>query len=144
MIHRTRGVVGATVICAALGSSALAGQKAVTASSAWIKAPGSADGTATAFLVVDNPTMYDVYLVSAATEVAEEVQFREPGAKGSADTQPVKEVTIPAYGKVELTPSGVHLTLGKLKRELKVGETITITLTTDSGGVLQVPAVVKP
>ena len=96
MIHRTRGVVGATVICAALGSRAFDGQKAVAASSAWIKAPGTADGTATAFLVVDNPTMYDVYLVSAATELAEEVRFREPGAKG------------------------------------------------DSGGVLQVPAVVKP
>lgn len=142
MFRRTLTAVVTALLCSTLGLRASTTiQKPITASDAWVKA--LPDGTATAFAVVDNPTMYDVYLVSASADIADEVRFREPEATGSTNTKEVKEITAPAYSKAILTPGGTHLTLDKLKRQLKVGETIVLTLTTDGGLVLQVPAVVK-
>ena len=112
-------------------------QKPIAATDAWIKLSGDRAQTAPAFAVVDNPTMYDVYLVGASSDVAEQVEFRDKDKE-------VREVTAPAYGKVELTASGVHMVLTGLKRPLKVGETIAITFTTDSGVTLTAQALVKP
>lgn len=83
-------------------------------------------------------------MVAAATDVAGEVQFRETSSAAAGKTAVVKEITTPAYGRVELKPDGVHLLLTGLKRPLKTGETITFTLTTDAGLVLSVPATVRP
>lgn len=131
------------IFLAAMSAHALLEKQPVTASAAWVKAPTSGSDTAEAFVVVSNPTMYDVYLVSVAADLAGEATFRQaqPGGAGSAE---VKEVTAPAYGKVELTASGAHISLAKLKRPLKAGDTVQLTLTTDSGVALQVAAPVKP
>jgi copper(I)-binding protein len=117
-----------------------AAQKSLSASEGWVKAAPDAT-TATAFTVIDNPTMYDVYLVSASSEVAGDVQFGD--GNPAAAKAPVKEVTAPAYGKVELKPDGVHLILKGLKRPLKAGETVALTLVTDAGVVIPVAAIVK-
>ncbi len=144
MFTKTVTAVITALLCGTVGMRAsTAVQKPITASDAWVKAPAAPDGTATAFAVVDNPTMYDVYLVSASADIADEVRFREPEATGSTKTKEVKEITAPAYSKAILTPGGTHLTLDKLKRQLKVGETIVLTLTTDGGLVLKILAVVK-
>jgi periplasmic copper chaperone A len=128
-------------LVAALGATAYGGQKPVAASKGWVLAPAPGATTAQAFVVVENPTMYDVYVVAATSDVSDEVQLRE--ASASAAAQPVKEMTAPAYSSLEMKPDGVHLSLNKLKRPLKVGDTVTITLTTDGNAVLQVSAPVK-
>lgn len=114
--------------------SAAAAQKSVAASDAWIRLPAPGATAATAFVVIDNPTMYDVYLVSATAEVAEAIQFREAGRDGR-DGSVVKELTAPAYGKIELKPGGTHLVLIGLKRALKAGDTIPITISTETGAI---------
>lgn len=131
------------IFLAAMSAHALLEQQPVTASAGWVKAPAPGEDTAAAFVVVNNPTMYDVYLVAVTADVAAEAKFRQARADG-ADSAEVKEVTAPAYGKVEMTPAGVHVALARLKRPLKVGETVQMTLATDSGVALQVAAVVKP
>jgi periplasmic copper chaperone A len=134
-------VATVAALVAALGTAAMAGQKPVTASKGWVLAPAAGASTAQAFVVVENPTMYDVYVVSASSDVSDEVQLRE--ASPTAAPQLVKEATAPAYSSLEMKPDGVHLSLNNLKRPLKIGETVTITLTTDSNAVLQVSATVK-
>lgn len=54
----------------------------------------------------------------------------------------VPTLTVPAGRTLTLKPSGDHLMLMDLKRPLKVGETLTLTLTTRSGS-LSVKAVVR-
>jgi copper(I)-binding protein len=93
--------------------------------------------------VIDNPTMYDVYIVSAVSDVAADVEFRQKAAAADATAQAVKEIAAPAYGKLELTSEGAHLVLRNLKRALKEGEIVTLTLTTDGGLVVEAPAVVR-
>ncbi|MGE0866506.1 MAG: copper chaperone PCu(A)C [Vicinamibacterales bacterium] len=93
--------------------------------------------TASVYLTVNNPTMYDVYVMSATSDAAGKVELL------SGD-KPVDNLTVAAYGSLELKAGGMFLRLSDLKRELKAGESIDVTLTTDGGAAIAATAVVKP
>ena len=126
------------------GAAAAVGEQAkpVTASKAWVKAPASGETGAMAFVTVENPGMYDIYLTSASTDAAGTVQLRAPAA-GGAPPAPIKEAVVPAYDSLEMKPTGTHLWLTDLKRPLKAGETITLVIQTDGGVALEVKADVR-
>ena len=112
----------------------------VTVAEGWVKLPPAGETTASAFVVVGNPTMYDVYLVSAASNVAGKVEFRKPG---DGEAKAARELTVPAYGKLTMRPDGVHLLLVDLKRLLQEDESVPLTLTTDGNVKLRIQAVVR-
>jgi copper(I)-binding protein len=114
-------------------------QRPINASDGWVKVEPNA--TASAFVVIENPTMYDVYIVKATADVADEVAFRDSSPPG--DPQDLKEAIAPAYGQLEMKADGVHLVLSKLKQTLRVGDAVLITLTTDGGITLQVATRVR-
>ena len=118
-------------------------QQQPSASAGWVTLPASGGTTASAFVSVDNPTMYDIYLDSASADVAGKVEFRQADASGAIKPEAMKNVTVPAYGSLEMDPKGVQLVLSDLKRPLKDGETVTLTLSILYGATLQVPATVK-
>jgi hypothetical protein len=62
---------------------------------------------------------------------------------GVMKMSPVSKVEVPAGGKVEFKPGGYHIMLMELQRDLKEGETITITLTFEKSGNVTVQASVK-
>ncbi len=93
-------------------------QKDPTASDAWAQA-GS--GSVAVYAVINNPTMYDVYLVSGKSESAGKVELI------NAD-KPVPNITVPAYGSAELKPGAAFLRLSELKREVKAGDQLTVTV----------------
>ena len=97
---------GVAAMCAGLaGGGVVAGQqKRIEVSSGWVKAPAAGETTAAAFVDVDNPTMYDVYLMSAVTDVAGKVEFRDKSQKGDPQGQVRKTVTVPAYGSIDHGP----------------------------------------
>jgi copper(I)-binding protein len=120
-----------------------AAQPAATAVSAWIAAPAPGDTGASAYVELENPTMYDVYIVSATAEsVAAKVELRAGLTPGGAPS-PVKEFAIPAYGSLAAEAAAPHLRLVDLKRALKTGETVDLALTTNDGTVLKVAAAVR-
>jgi copper(I)-binding protein len=129
-----------TVLVAVLLCASLAEQKVVSATKAWIKAPAAGETTATAFVFVDNPTMYDVYLVSAATDVAGRVQFQKV-AGGKAEA--VESFTVSAYDSIDLKPDSNHLLLMDLKRPLNPGDKVRLTFTTDNFATIEVEAEVR-
>jgi periplasmic copper chaperone A len=130
-------------LLAAFTPAAGAAQPAATAVSAWIAEPAPDATGASAYVELNNPTMYDVYVVSAtAAAVAAKVELRAGLAPGAAPT-PVKEFPIPAYGSTEAAASSPHLRLVDLKRPLKAGEMVELVLTTNDGTVLKVAAVVR-
>lgn len=112
---------------------ALTVQTAPAASNATVVPSGA---TASVYLDINNPTMYDIYVMSATSDVAGKVELY------SAD-KPVDNLTVAAYGSLTLKAGGMFLRLSDLKRELKAGESITVTLVTDGGVTIVATAAVK-
>lgn len=55
----------------------------------------------------------------------------------------IGKIDVPAGGKVEMKPGGYHIMLLNLKRDLKPGETIGVTLQFEKAGKIPVTATVK-
>jgi len=118
-------------------------QPAPSAVSAWIAAPAAGATGASAYVELNNPTMYDVYIVSAEAEgVAATVEFRAGLAPGGTPA-PVPEFAVPAYGSVAAAASSPHLRLVGLTRPLALGDTVALVLKTDGGVTLTVSASVR-
>lgn len=109
-------------------------QKDPTASDAWAAAP--ANGSVAVYATINNPTMYDVYLVSGKSESAAKVELISAG-------KPVSNITVPAYGSAELKPGAAFVRLSELKRELKPGDQLNVTVETDGGVAIAIAAIVK-
>ena len=128
------------VLLAAAPPHSSAAQDEPSASEGWIPTPAEGDSNAKAFARVDNPSMYDIYLVSASSELSGAVEFRR-----AAENEPksLREITVPAYGSVSLSADSMYLELLELTRPLEASETILITVTTDAGVEIPIRAVVK-
>lgn len=122
-------------------STSAAQEKVVTASAGWMAEPAAGATSAAVYLEIDNPTMYDVYVVSATSDAAATVELRE--AVTATESKATKELTVPAYGSVALKPDGLHLLLKDLTRALKKGDSVSLTLKTDGGVTLKVAAIVR-
>ena len=121
-------------LLAVIAVFALITQSAPSASDATAVVAGA---TASVYVVINNPTMYDIYVMSATSEVAGKVELY------SAD-KPVDNMTVVAYGSLTLKAGGMFLRLSDMKRELKAGESITVTMMTDGGVAIAATAVVNP
>ena len=117
----------------ALVFSLLLLQKDPTASDAWAQVSGD---TATVYATVNNPTMYDVYLVSGKSDAAAKVELLD-GEKV------VTSLTVPAYGSLELKADGPRVRLSGLKGQFKAGDQVKLTLETDGGIAIAIAAVVR-
>jgi len=109
-------------------------QKDPTASDAWASAP--ANGAIAVYATINNPTMYDVYVVSGKSDSAGQVELISAG-------KPVSNIAVPAYGSAELKPDAAFVRLSDLQRELAAGDRVTVTLETDGGISIAIAAVVK-
>ena len=128
--------------CVPAGLSAEQG-KEPAAVSAWIAAPAGATD-AVAYVEISNPTMYDIFVVSAtAPGTAGKVELRAAAAAG-AEPAVVTEFPVPAYGSTSAEAGAPHLRLLGLTRPLKAGDAVALTLTTNDGTVLKVSAQVRP
>lgn len=137
---RLAGQLGSWALSLIAAGALLAAQAAPSATGAWVAAP-SAGATATdAYVVIENPTMYEVFVVTVGADAAGTAEIVE-GAADSA--KPVKELAVPAYGSAELKPGEVRIRLKDLKAPLKAGDSVALTLTTDGGVVIKTAAIVK-
>ena len=136
---RLRTFMGAVLAGLALSSSAGAQDKPVKAANAWVRLPAAGATSTIAVASVENPGMYTIYMLSATSDAAGKVEFRD-ATKGP---QAVEEVAVINYETTYLDPKGVHLFLSDLKRPLKEGDTVTIHIKTDQGTTIEVPAIVK-
>jgi copper(I)-binding protein len=142
MSNRARAVrvwMVATIVVGVLGGLAAAQDKPVTADDAWVKLPEPGAKTAVAFAAVNNPGMYAIYLVSGTSDAAGKVEFRD----ASKDNAVQEDVTVPAYGATYMDPKGIHIYLSDLKKDLKEGDKVHMTLKTELGIPIEVDATVK-
>lgn len=135
----------ATALVALVMLAAPAGAQAPAPSavSAWIATPPAGATSATAYVEVNNPTMYDIYVVSAtAPGTAGKVELRAAAPAG-AEPAVVTEFSVPSYGSTSAAAGAPHLRLLELARPLKAGDDVALTLTTNDGTVLKVSAQVR-
>jgi copper(I)-binding protein len=128
------------VVVVALASSLSAQPAGPAAADAWIAEPAAGDTSAAAYVTLTNPGMYDIYVTSATSSAAEKIELRQ-GTGASAKV--VSSITVSSYGSAELKAGSEHLALVNLKRPLKAGDTVDLTLMTDGGVKINVSAVVK-
>jgi periplasmic copper chaperone A len=110
---------------------------------AWAR-PGTAGSNSAVYFIIDNPTSQAISLVSASSEVAVHVEIHTTmhNEHGTAMMRPLDSVEIPAKSLVEFVPGGLHVMLIGLVDDLQIGDQISISLTFDDNGAMDVDAVV--
>ena len=109
---------------------------------AWAR-PASAGENGAAYFVIENWTMTDDILLSVSSEIASatEVHMSMGDANGVMSMQMQEYVLVPARGRVEFKPGGLHVMFIDLMRDLKEGDTITLTLNFEKAGskLIEIP-----
>lgn len=134
-----RNVIGQYALGMVVLGVSLAAQAGPTAADAWVAEPAAGATAADAYAVVENPSMYEIFVVSVTTDAAGAAEI----VTGADAGTPVRELAVPAYGRAELTPGAVRIRLKDLKKPLKAGDSVELLLTTDGGTVIKVTATVK-
>jgi periplasmic copper chaperone A len=117
---------------ASRGGHAVAGDLTVT--HAVIPAPAS-PSEPPAFLVIANQSGERVTFTGALTPAADSVLLHR--LTGGL-MEPATPLEIPAHGYLNFVPGGYHLMLEGLRRQLAVGDTVTLALRFSSGVTLSV------
>jgi copper(I)-binding protein len=104
-----------------------------TASDMWAQV---GDGGVSVYAIINNPSMYDIYIVSGKSDAAAKIELLD-GEK------PVMSIAVPAYGSAELKPGAMFVRLSELKGEFKAGDEVKLTLETDGGVSIEIAAAVK-
>jgi copper(I)-binding protein len=115
----------------------------VSAEKPWSRAtpPGAKVGAG--FMQLKNAGAAD-RVVGASSPVAGRVEMHITVREGDVmKMREVKGYDIPAGGSFELKPGGAHLMLMDLKRPLKKGEKVPLTLKLEKGGELKLELLVE-
>ncbi|WP_337871423.1 copper chaperone PCu(A)C [Meiothermus sp.] len=127
---------------------------------AWIRlVPGRITA---AYMVLVNTTPHPIRVLGVGSPIAargelHRTQFVDPSdhlgmdhshspeMKGLEMTgmRPVKELLVPARGRLELKPGGIHLMLIDLRQPLRQGQQVRLTLQLEGGRTFHVDAVVR-
>ncbi len=130
-------------VLAACGGTGGATGSSITVSDAWVRNPPIADQPSAAYLVIQNNGAADK-LLSATSDIAQTIELHESmESEGMMQMSPVPNIPIPANGKVELKPGGLHMMLINLTRSLKTGDKVQLTLNFEKAGKIPVTAEVK-
>ena len=128
----------ATLLVSACGAAS--GE--LTIQDAWAR-PANTGENGAAYFIIENGTASDDSLMSVSSDIATaaEVHMSMGDANGVMSMQMQEAVTIPAGEPVEFKPGGLHVMLVNLTRDLKPGETITLTLNFKETGnvIVEVP-----
>lgn len=98
-----------------------------------------------AYMVIENTGATADRLISITSDVSDMVQVHETTVEnGMARMQEIiGGLEIPAGGKVELMPGGLHIMIMNVNRTLSPGDAISLTLTFESGTVITLDVPIK-
>ena len=131
---------------AALGLASTAALAQVSVSEPWVRGTVESQMATGAFMRLTAAT--DARLLGARSPVAGIVEIHEMALENNVmRMREISRLDLPAGRTVELRPGGYHVMLLDLKRTLKPGEEVPITLEIEQGGKrmsVQVKAIVRP
>jgi copper(I)-binding protein len=142
MLHRFSAI---GLLAAAAGCSPSSGNPQIEVGSAWVRPSLAGSGASAAYVSIENRGSGDDRLMGVSTDVAGRVTLHSSTSEGGvARMRPLpKGLTIPAGETVALAPGGNHVMLEQLKRPLKAGEQIPLTLSFERSGTRLVQAQVS-
>ena len=123
----------------ALGAGCgVASAEAPTVEAAWARptAPGARVGGA--FMTLVGARASDRLLAGSSPAAAVVELHTHVMEDGVAKMRAVPAIDVPAGGRVELKPGGLHVMLINLKAPLKAGETVPLKLRFEKGGEVEV------
>ena len=111
-------------------AAATAEAQSVVVKAAYAVEPPPSQNVTAGYMIVGNQDAGEIALVSAASESASAVELHamETAGDGMMRMRKVERIAVPAKGSVELKPGGLHLMFIGLRREIKDGEELTVTL----------------
>lgn len=105
---------------------------------------GGGSGNGVVYAVLVNGGNAADSLVGVASDAAATAEIHESYRDmGMMMMRPVRKIDVAAGKKVEMKPGSYHIMLLNLKRDLKAGETIGVTLQFEKAGRIPVTATVK-
>lgn len=100
---------------------------------AWVRAPAPGQAVVGVFLDITSH-VHEATLVSASSPVADVSELHEMSMKdGVMMMRPVSHIRLPKGQTIKLAPGGLHLMLIDLKKQLKAGDQVPLTLKILSG-----------
>jgi len=116
----------------------------VTIREAWARTALKGDPSAIYFIVENSSDQEDT-LLSASTDAAmmTELHMSSMDANGVMKMEPQSSVSIPAGGTVEFKKGGLHVMLMSVSRQLKVGDSVQLTLNFEKAGKITLEVPVK-
>lgn len=134
----------AAVAAPAFAQARRRGRPSVVAEEAWVRLPPPAAPTAAAYLVLRNRAGRPDRLLGAASPAAERVEVHEMSmAGGVMRMRAVPALTIGGGEEIALAPGGLHLMLIGVRRPLRAGQRVPLTLRFERDGEQRVEAVVR-
>jgi len=101
-------------------------------------------GNGAVYLTIVNSGSVSDDVIAASSDAAATVELHESYEEsGMMMMRPMTKLRVPAGGKLEMKPGGYHIMLTNLKRELKAGQVINLTLVFQKAGRVPVKAKVK-
>ena len=169
---RALSVAIAAIVVAASLAACSGSSGGIKVTGAWARNSAATAGAGAAYLVIQNTGSAADALIGASSPAAKTVEMHETkviesaapsmgmGGMGSADPSampsasgmgggpmmgmvPVSRIDVPAGGSAELKPGSYHLMLLELVADLKVGDSIELTLQFEKAGKITVKAEVR-
>lgn len=125
-MHRI--VVFILVMVLVLSSCAAPAAEGVEVRDAWMR-PAQQGGNGAIYFVIQNHSSQTQEMRGAAADVAEAVEMHESQMSGDVmQMRQVESVSLGPDTEVTFEPGGLHIMLVNLKRDLKAGDEIEVTL----------------
>lgn len=118
------------VLVAAIAVAAQAAPRSISIEKPWARETVEGQAAGGGFMAIVNNGQREDQLVSASSPASHEVQIHTMSMDGSVMRmrQLTDGLSIPAKGKVELKPRGLHIMFIGLKKPLRPGTSVPVTL----------------
>ncbi len=131
--------IGVLFLCFSPGAQSHAGQIEVV--NAWVAAAVPNAPTGAAYMLIKNHGSKDDQLITVETDASKLAGFHTMVMKGDMMYMNyVKFIPVPAGGSAELKPGGYHVMIMKLRKHLKEGGEVHLTLKFKNAGEIKVAA----
>jgi copper(I)-binding protein len=116
----------------------------IVVNDAWTRPTSAGMAMGVAYFTVRNDGTTDDAIVAASTPAAARVEIHQTTfADGMARMRPLKEIAVPAHGKIAVLPGGVHLMLVDLVAPLTAGTRVPLILQFRHAGRIEIGVVVE-
>jgi copper(I)-binding protein len=134
------GLAFAAIAAVLLSTPSWAAPPAVEVTDAWVRATVPGQPVAGAYLTIRSRQAAQLVGVKSAVAKSAEIHSMSDEA-GVMRMRKLEALALPAGEPVELKSGGNHIMLLEIKRQLKAGEKVPLTLTVEQGGKKKAVAV---